>query len=221
MMLYHCPMELPSPASLSRSSFTREVVKALLPVVRGDVIDFGAGMSRYKAWIMERAKTYTTLDISPFPGIDIVADVLNPPVADASFDTVLSTHVIEHVKEPWVMAGHIARVLRPGGFSIVMAPFMYPFHADPYDFFRFSEQGLRSLFERAGLEVLLCAKYGSWLDIQSETLKQKFFSPYKRPHPWWKRRLFGLIETILGALNRLFKPGICYTNVVCVARKPN
>ena len=212
-------MPIASPAQLARSSFTREVMLGVLDAVHGDVIDFGAGMSRYKKWIMQKAKTYTAMDIHDFPGIDIVGDVLKPPLADASYDTVLSTHVIEHVREPWVMVEQIARVLRPGGTVILMAPFMYPFHADPYDFFRFSEQGLRSLFERAGLQVELCSKYGGWLDIWSETIKQSFLSPYRKPHPWWKRRVFSVIETVFGFINRRMRPGIAYTNVVIVAHK--
>ena len=53
------------------------------------------------------------------------------------------------------MVEQARRVLRPGGAAIFMAPFMYPFHADPCDFFRFSEQGLASLFERVGMKVEL------------------------------------------------------------------
>ena len=213
-------MPLATPAQIARSSFTREVMRGVLDAVHGDVIDFGAGMSRYKEWIVTKATSYTAMDLFQFPGIDIVGDVLNPPLPDASYDTAVSTHVIEHVREPWVMAEQMHRVLKPGGTIIIMAPFMYPFHADPTDFFRFSEQGIASLFERLGMEIVLCSKYGGWSDVVSEVIKQKFLSPYKKPHAWWRRRTFSAIETTLGFFNRFYTPGIVYTNVVCIARKP-
>jgi len=44
------------------------------------------------------------------------------PFAEASFDTVLFSEVIEHLDEPERALGEIARVLRPGGRIIVIFP---------------------------------------------------------------------------------------------------
>lgn len=212
-------MPIASAETIERSAFARDIVRAVLDAVHGAVLDVGAGMSRYREWILEKGTSYTTVDIAPFPGIDIVGDAMDLPIEDATYDTVVSTHVLEHVREPWVMVEEIERVLRPDGTAIVLAPFVYPFHADPTDYFRFSEQGIRSLFERVGMRVELCAKFGSGWFFWSEVIKQKFFSPYERPHPWWKRRLCSLTECSLETLNRWTRPGIVYVNVVCVAHK--
>jgi SAM-dependent methyltransferase len=211
-------MTSPSPSSLY---FTRDVFKTVLPHIHGDTIDLGAGLSRYKWMITPRATTYKTMDIQAFPGIDVVGDVLAPPFPDASFDTALSMHVLEHVREPWTAITQMARILRPGGMAIVSVPFVYPHHADPHDYFRFSEDGIRSLFERAGMEIVLCSKFGGWWAVQGETFKQRFVSPYRGPHPRWKRRLKDVVEWICAAFNHLCLPGIVYANVICVARKPS
>jgi SAM-dependent methyltransferase len=142
------------------------------------------------------------------------------PFPDASFDTALSMQVLEHVREPWTAVSEMARILRPGGTAIVSVPFVYPFHSDPHDYFRYSEEGLKSLFERSGLKIILCGKYGGWWAVQGETFKQRFVSPYKKPHPRWKRRLMSAVEWICSALNRMAPPGIVYANVICVAQKP-
>lgn len=210
-----------SPDVVRRLSHTHEVMRVVVDAVHGDCLDLGAGMSKYKARILERAKSYKTMDMQALPGIDVVGDVLRPPFADASFDTVVSTQVLEHVKEPWTMVEQMARVLRPGGTAIVTTPFMYPFHADPHDYFRYTEEGMRHLFERVGMQVELCSRYGGWWIVQSEIIKQKYVSPYRRPHPWWKRRLISVIETVCHALNRLHPPGVAYANVLCIARKPH
>ena len=44
-----------------------------------------------------------------------VADALNLPYDDASFDVVICSHVYEHVPDPYRMFGEIRRVLKPGG----------------------------------------------------------------------------------------------------------
>lgn len=198
---------------------TRDVLLRLSPYIRGDVIDFGAGTARHRPMISTFGKTYTALDLQAGPGIDIVGDVLAAPIPDASYDTLVSIHVIEHVREPWTMIDEVARILRPGGTAIVMAPFMYPFHADPHDYFRFSELGLRSLFERAGMKIELVSSYGGFFVVLSETIKQKYLSHYK-PRSWLKRRILFVLERIFTFCNCILPPGIAYANVVCVARKP-
>jgi hypothetical protein len=47
----------------------------------------------------------------------------------------------------------MARVLRPGGRLLITAPFFYPEHEAPYDYWRATHQGLRSVLERHGLVV--------------------------------------------------------------------
>jgi ubiquinone/menaquinone biosynthesis C-methylase UbiE len=50
-----------------------------------------------------------------------VADALNLPFDDASFDIVLCSHVYEHVPDPVQMFDEIYRVLRPGGICYFSA----------------------------------------------------------------------------------------------------
>lgn len=207
-------------ATIRRSFYTRDVFRSLVSYLKGDCLDVGAGMSRYKSMLLQQVTSYTTMDIEAFPGIDVVGDALRPPFPDASFDSIISMHVLEHVKEPWVMIEQIKRMLRPGGIAIICAPFMYPYHADPHDYFRFSEEGIRHLFERVQMNVLVASKYCGWMGLQSEIFKQKYVSPYKKPHPWWKRRLMSLLETLVAFITPYIPLGITYANVVCVAQKP-
>lgn len=209
-----------SPQQLSKLYNTRQIVEALLPYVHGDTVDFGAGLSRYKPMILTKAKSYTAMDSFSAPGIDVVADVMNPPLTDASYDTVLCTQVLEHVKEPWVVVEHIARVLRSGGTAIVTTPFMYPYHPDPADYFRYTTAGLAYLFERTGMTVEVSQGYCGLFGVLSETIKQKYFSHYAGPRSWWKRRVLGVIEATFAFLNRFCPPVIVYANTVCVAHKP-
>jgi hypothetical protein len=44
------------------------------------------------------------------------------------------------------------RVLKPGGMLFLTAPMAHMEHQTPYDFFRYTSYGLRSLAERAGFD---------------------------------------------------------------------
>ena len=56
-------------------------------------------------------------------GVDArVGDAESLPVADKSFDLVVSFETIEHVQHPHVFIAECARVLKPGGLLIVSTP---------------------------------------------------------------------------------------------------
>lgn len=49
-------------------------------------------------------------------------DVMDLPFADASFDFLICNHVLEHVADDRLAMAEIARVLKPGGWAILMCP---------------------------------------------------------------------------------------------------
>ena len=49
-------------------------------------------------------------------------DVMDLPFADGSFDFLMCNHVLEHVADDRVALAEIQRVLRPGGWAVLMCP---------------------------------------------------------------------------------------------------
>lgn len=98
----------------------------------------------------------TQLDMSPYPNVDVVADAeaMGRVIPEGSFDFVVSTSMVEHTSHPWLVLQECFKVLSLGGVLYVDAPWMYPLHGEPNDFFRFSEAGLRGLTEDAGFTVV-------------------------------------------------------------------
>lgn len=78
---------------------------------------------------------------------DYVFDGHFIPFIDNFFDMVLAAQVIEHTINPWKFCQELQRVTKEEGLLQIEAPQNFPYHSEPYDFFRFTFTGMRSLFE--------------------------------------------------------------------------
>jgi SAM-dependent methyltransferase len=67
---------------------------------------------------------YIGADIAPEPG-DAKVDITQIPYADASFDLVSCSHVLEHVSDDGLAMSEIRRVLRPTGVALLQQPISY------------------------------------------------------------------------------------------------
>jgi ubiquinone/menaquinone biosynthesis C-methylase UbiE len=118
------------------------------------VLNLGSGVGRFDAQLSPGLRMIK-LDIDPSTaGVDVVADAHHLPFRSASLDVVYSIAVLEHVRQPWVVAGEIARVLKPGGHVALELPFLNIIH-DQHDYFRFTDKGIRSLFDESRFDVVL------------------------------------------------------------------
>jgi SAM-dependent methyltransferase len=77
-------------------------------------------------------------------------------IPDNTFDIVLSGQVIEHVKRIWVWIKELTRVCKKNGHVITIAPISWTFHEVPVDCWRIYPDGMKVLYEEAGLVVDLC-----------------------------------------------------------------
>jgi len=97
------------------------------------------------------------LNVDAFDSVDVVGDGMNIPTIDETFDTVTCNAVVEHVPDPDALLSEIHRVLKPGGHVQLMIPFIFPFHAYPGDYRRWTASGVLELtgrFEKLELCVL-------------------------------------------------------------------
>lgn len=101
----------------------------------GVVVDLGSGNDR-------RHPAFTTVDILPYPEVDVVCDGDALPFADGSVAGVTSIVVMEHVPRPQPVFDEIARIVRPSGKVFIVVPFLQPFHAAPHDYRRWTLPGL-------------------------------------------------------------------------------
>jgi SAM-dependent methyltransferase len=91
------------------------------------------------------------VDLFPYPGVTVLADITRLPFKSESLGGVIVGDVFEHLKEPALVAEEIARVLRKGGYAYVSVPFLYPFHASPHDYNRWTIPGMWEVFKNFNL----------------------------------------------------------------------
>ena len=87
------------------------------------------------------------VDLLPYENVDIICDIENLPFKDNSVDYIINIAVLEHVPNPQKVISEIYRVMKPGGKIYCFIPFMQPFHASPYDFQRFTYEGMKYQFK--------------------------------------------------------------------------
>jgi SAM-dependent methyltransferase len=140
----------------SRTYLYEWVAQAADSVPRGSlVLDAGAGEAPYRE--MWRHVEYETADFAqvnrPYTNLTYECDLSAVPVEANRYDLVLMSQVLEHIPEPAIVLGEMARIVKPGGHLWVSCPLFYAEHEQPYDFYRYTQFALRRLVENAGLEV--------------------------------------------------------------------
>jgi SAM-dependent methyltransferase len=131
------------------------------------------------------------------------------PIADSSYDLVLSGQVMEHVRRIWRWMPELARVCRPGGHVITIAPVSWPYHEVPFDCWRAYPEGMRALSDEAGLEVVVC---------RSESLEP---APSRNTYPGLSYAEFSSGRGLRQVVKRLIGwPLPVAVDTVTIARKP-
>jgi SAM-dependent methyltransferase len=166
--------------------------------------------------------SFVNVDLSSFPGVDVVADIQALPFADGSIAAIECDAVLEHVQTPSQAIAECARVLRPGGFLHVVVPFCHPFHEYPRDYRRWTVDGLKELLK--GFEIvdagIRTGPTATLLVFLLEFIKLASPKPLKKPAyvlcAWivWPLRYLDLW------LNKKPEAGLLANHVYALVRKP-
>jgi len=140
------------------------------------VIDIG-GKKDKKRGIFDLDKlgakvTYVNIEKETNP--DILADATKIPVPDNSYDIAIMGELLEHVPDPMLVLKEAYRIIKPGGKILATVPFLYPIHADPYDFGRYTEGYWNRTIDIIGFKSVKCERQGGMFAIAA-LMVQHFF----------------------------------------------
>jgi glycosyltransferase involved in cell wall biosynthesis len=198
-----------------------------------EVLEAGCGIGNFTAALLDRKRLHA-VDIDSFYVTDLArryghlsnvtvtqGDLENPATFDGltGFDSVVSSNVLEHLDNPDRALAGFHRVLRPGGYALILVP------AHPRLFSaadealehrkRYTEAVLRHELESAGFEVDSIRQFnrlgvlGWWVNKQTQRTS---ISP-------WQARMFSFLLPLARLIEKVEAlPGL---SLIAVARTPD
>ena len=106
---------------------------------------------------LHQPASYLGIDIAEGPGVDRIcpAERIVEEFGPASFDVIISTEMIEHVRDWQLILSTMKRALAPHGLLIVTTrSFGFPHHDYPSDFWRYELSDMRVIFGDCTIERL-------------------------------------------------------------------
>jgi SAM-dependent methyltransferase len=138
------------------------------------VLDAGAGEGQYKRFFDGHRYVGVDLGVGDagwnYRALDALTDLSALPFPADTFDAALNIVTLEHLRDPAAAIAEIARVLKPGGRLLLVAPFEWEEHQQPHDFFRYTRFGLRMLLESGGLCEIQIVPAGGFFRLLSRRL---------------------------------------------------
>ncbi len=92
-------------------------------------------------------KKYIGADMREGPGVDVVLNLHNIDLPSESVGTAFCLDTLEHVEYPRKAIDELHRVLKQNGVLIISSSMNFPIHDFPYDFWRFTPDGFKSLLK--------------------------------------------------------------------------
>jgi SAM-dependent methyltransferase len=186
------------------------------------LLDAGAGEVRFKPLFGRQRYVGVDLGVGDegwdYKALDAVADLARLPFADGSFEGAINIVTLEHVPEPGLVLGEIARVLVAGAPFLIVVPHEWEEHQQPHDFFRYTRYGLKHLLAKAGFEVVELRPVGGFFRLLARRLLNaaQFF-----PGPLALVALFvaAPLALVLPALDSLDRRQHFTLGFICLARK--
>jgi ubiquinone/menaquinone biosynthesis C-methylase UbiE len=216
------------PLYIVRKNLYRGVAK-YAPQLTGKMMDFGCGEKPYKS-LFNNISEYTGVDYDgeghkhDKEEIDIYYDGKTIPFPGNTFDSILTTEVLEHIFNVEDILKELCRVLKPSGKILITIPFAWMEHEAPVDFGRYTSFGMKSLLERNGFKILALEKTTNYIQTQTQLTNvywNNHFFPKLRPFATVSSYFFCCLNNIYGLTKAKILPAKndWYLNLVILAEK--
>lgn len=138
---------------------------------KGKVLNIGGGRKRGRFSFPSQTNV-TVADINKNFKPDVVCPVEKLPFKNNFFDVVVAIELFEHVREPEKGIGECIKVLKPSGYFIFSMPFMYPVHADPKDFQRWTEEKIKQVLNNYPVKIKKFKIQGYYFTVLADLIRK-------------------------------------------------
>lgn len=170
-------------------------INQLSKQLSGKLLDFGCGRKPYEH--LFTVNEYIGVDVDQTghdhknSKVDIYYDGKMLPFEANSFDSIFCSEVLEHLMNADDVLADLYRVLKPGGKMLLTAPFCWNEHEMPFDYARYSSEGIRHLLQKHGFTITAQEKSGNFARVLLQLLTLYFYELTKQ----WGR--FGLVISMI------------------------
>jgi len=170
-------------------------ISELAKNLKGRILDVGCGQKPYKN--LFDYKEYIGIEIDTPENrknkkADYFYDGKVIPFPNDSFDSVITTEVLEHVFYPNEFLKEINRVTKMGGFLLITVPFVWDEHEQPFDYARYTSFGLKHLLNISGFEIIKHRKSNNGIELIFQ-----LFNTYIYKIIWQKNTFINLLILLL------------------------
>ncbi|GAB4137490.1 MAG: hypothetical protein Tsb009_05060 [Planctomycetaceae bacterium] len=177
-------------------------VQSIADRISGPILEIGSrnyGNTQDLRSLFSDRGEYVGIDMSDGKGVDLVLDMTEDfEVVDAAlkgkrFGTIFCMSVLEHCAQPFRMADNITRLLKPDGCLCVSVPFAWQFHGYPSDYWRFTHEGVKQLFDGIDFSdqpgASVTSRKGDFRSLDSNIGKIPLSGGYYRKRGQWLRSI--------------------------------
>jgi len=206
--------------------------KVLLDLPAGSrILDAGAGEQQYRDfcshlnYVSQDFAGYDPAQLShglqmkqwKYPPLDIICDITSIPELDSSFDAILCTEVIEHISNPIACLKEFSRLLKPGGYLILTAPFSSLTHFAPHFYYSgFSRYFYEKELADSGFKILKLIPNGNYFDyLAQELLRLKVVGRRYSKNFFLSRVESWILRSVLKILARLSRNDSGSSELAC------
>jgi SAM-dependent methyltransferase len=108
------------------------------------------------------------------------------PKQQGSYDVIICTQVLEHVKNPGKVVSEFYRILKPGGKLFLTAPQCFGIHMAPYNFFNYTSYGLEYIFKQSGFTIISIEPLGGIFWVLGKVIQKSHEAFSLRITPFFK-----------------------------------